>query len=200
MRSSFRSWIIQLEPCKSKVPVITRRMQQVLRNLTLRARVDGTTTDSAIAGVTKRDRSDRLDRLRSAVPSVLVLVDRGRKRGDVELVWCLTPKCPRSALRRVGVDVELQLTLLSVVGWDVEGNLGVFLGIVRYDRSSVCTRFDHLLSDGTAQLCPIGFVGSIGVNWDDEVWELPVHKRTQGWQGEEDRKKRECMHRCRCEV
>ena len=90
MGASFRRRIIQLKPREPKVSVIACRMQQKLCNLTLRARVNSPSTDTSITRVTQRDRRDCADRLRPAVPSVLVLVDRGWERRDVELVRSLS--------------------------------------------------------------------------------------------------------------
>jgi hypothetical protein len=86
MGTSLRCRIIQLKPRESKVPVIARRMQQELRNLTLRAGINSPSTDTSITRVIQRDCCYCADRLRPAVPSVLILVDRGWERRNVELV------------------------------------------------------------------------------------------------------------------
>lgn len=109
MRSTLATWIIQLKPLKPKLPVTTRRMQQELRDLALRAGVDSPSTDAHIARVTQRDRTNGGDGLRPAVPCIPVLVDGRWERRDVELVGGLAPERPGCALCGIGVDVELQL-------------------------------------------------------------------------------------------
>lgn len=44
----------------------------------------------------------------------------------------------------------------------------------------------YLLSDFASELCAVGLVWSVGVDWDNEVWKLSVDEIAQGRQTEKD--------------
>lgn len=77
MRTAVRHRVVQLEPREFKIPVIACRVQQELRDVTLGAWIDGSSTNAGITRVAQRNCSDRVERFWPLIPSILVLVDRG---------------------------------------------------------------------------------------------------------------------------
>lgn len=127
MRPTHTRRIIQLKPLEHKLPLLAGRMQQKLAHLPFRTRLHRAATDAHIPILTQRDRRDRLDGRRPAVPRVCVLVDCRGKRGDVELVRCLTRESPGRVDVGEGVNEEVERAGGGGVRGDVEGDFGVFL-------------------------------------------------------------------------
>jgi hypothetical protein len=102
-------------------------MQQELGWLPFRTRVHAAAGNVGAAGWAHGDCSDSGNWYRSAVPAVCILVDGRWKRGDVELIRCLTIECPGRPLGLVDVDVELKLAPVGSIGRDIKGDFSVFL-------------------------------------------------------------------------